>query len=211
MIAYLKGKIIFQDTFLLIIQTDSGLGYEVRTAATFEIMSENDSKVELFIEHVIREDHQILFGFKTMNEKKMFQLLNSVNGVGPKTAFTIITSIPGESLIHSILQDDISIFKSVSGVGPKTAKQIVLQLKDKIEKTQTMQNPKAKKKSSSPWTSSVNHPAIPLDTPLYEGILALESLGFSSQEAKTKLEKILFKHPTIATEDLIKSALSEKY
>ena len=206
MIAHLQGKVIHSAPQEIILQV-AGVGYEIKTSQAYL----EGEEIQIFIEHVIREDSQIFFGFETLEDKKFFQLLTSVNGVGPKTAFNIISTLGASVLIQSILQENVNAFKHVAGVGVKTAKQLILQLKDKVEKMDS-------KFFTSKKTSSVNldsrweneNRSIAKDSPLYEGILALESLGYSPFEAKKILEDIYSSYPHYSSEQLIKTALMNR-
>ncbi|MDH4466955.1 MAG: Holliday junction branch migration protein RuvA [Bacteriovoracaceae bacterium] len=206
MIAHLQGKVIHSAPQEIILQV-AGVGYEVKTSQAYL----EGEEIQIFIEHVIREDAQILFGFDSLENKKFFQLLTSVNGVGPKTAFNIISTLGASVLIQSILQENVNAFKHVAGVGVKTAKQLILQLKDKVEKWDPHLTASKKSSTSSfanRWENENKN--ISKDSPLYEGVLALESLGYSAYEAKKILEDIYALNPNYSSEQLIKTALMNK-
>lgn len=134
MIAYLQGTILSSTPDKAIILTSNGVGYEVHSIAQF-IRSE---VVELFVSTIFRESGTELFAFTDIGQKALFEFVLQVNGVGPKSAFSIIKNLGPAKIISSILEEDESTLKSIPGIGAKTAKQIILDLKSKIEKDATL-------------------------------------------------------------------------
>lgn len=134
MIAYLQGTILSSTPDKAVILTSNGVGYEVHSIAQF-IRSE---VVELFVSTIFRESGTELFAFTDIGQKALFEFVLQVNGVGPKSAFSIIKNLGPAKIISSILEEDESTLKSIPGIGAKTAKQIILDLKSKIEKDATL-------------------------------------------------------------------------
>lgn len=128
MIAYLKGAILHRSTNWLILETN-GVGYRVFTNIR---SSENKVDATLFIHHHIREDQQTLYGFATLAELELFELLITVNGVGPKAAMAILSSSQADRIVNAIAQGDTAVFKAISGIGPKVAAKIIVELKNKV-------------------------------------------------------------------------------
>ena len=127
MIGWLSGTVLFSDGNEVILQTPSGLGYQVFCSF---ILPEG-SQVGIYVSHVIKEAGQELFAFKSLRNKKLFELLLKVKGVGPKSAYALLSHISGEDLIQAILLENKSTLTQVSGVGPKAASQILLDLSQK--------------------------------------------------------------------------------
>lgn len=130
MIGYLNGKILKKNKQTVILDTGS-VGYVVHiTAPCFEKVSEKET-LELFIHTKVREDDISLFGFQTTAELEFFQLLLSVNGIGPKLALEILSQNP-EKVKTAILTSDLAYLTKIPGIGKKTAERILVELKSKI-------------------------------------------------------------------------------
>ena len=128
MIAKLTGKIVHRGISWIILDT-SGVGYKVY--CRIEAINDVD-EIELFIHHHIREDQQTLYGFSALAELELFELLITVNGVGPKAAMAIMGSAPPEKITAAIAQGDAGLFKAIFGIGPKVAAKIIVELKSKV-------------------------------------------------------------------------------
>ena len=134
MIGYIKGIVLSGNEKELIILTSGGVGYSVLTTSGYAGSKMPGDEAELFVETSVREDAIVLFGFRTEEEKELFNLLREVNKIGPKTALSILSSSSAEEISAAISMGDSSFFKKVSGVGPKTAERIIIDLKDKVTK-----------------------------------------------------------------------------
>ncbi len=190
MIGYLKGKIFSSKPTQVIIDVN-GIGYLVFISInTFEKITNKDS-VELFIHTVVKEDSITLYGFSAEAEKDMFELLISVNGVGPKSALSILSGIKSDDLKNAIINADISRIVAVPGIGKKTAERLVLELRTKIDKI--------------PDEGSVEIPFSIKN----EAVAALTTLGYNNKLADKVVRDLLSSEPAAALEELIKKALSQ--
>lgn len=129
MIGFLNGKIRYKDEQTVIIEA-GGVGYEV-------FMGENgpevsDNVVSLWIYTYVREDQITLYGFRDLMLKKLFLLLVTVNGVGPKLAMAILTQLQPKELLDAMTYGNVKALCKVSGVGRKVADRLILELKDKL-------------------------------------------------------------------------------
>ncbi len=122
------------------------------------------SEAHFFVHHLVREDHQALFGFSSSEELAFFELLMTVTGVGPRLALAIVGAHPVTRLQLAIVGDDLDLLTSVSGVGRRTAQRIVLELKEKIHAASIAVGPGATNES--------------------DVVAALESLGYTNNEAR---------------------------
>src|SRR3954470_3249211 len=131
MIAFVEGRVVTLAPDSAVVQA-GGVGYRIFCGpATLAALREGtDSK--LYTHHLVREDLQALYGFRSTEELGFFELLTTVTGVGPKVALTIVSSRPVAELQLAILQGDESVLTAVSGVGKKLAARIVLELKEKV-------------------------------------------------------------------------------
>lgn len=197
MIAHLKGKLLSKSTDSIIID-NNGLGYEVSVPlSTFYTLPEEEGKdVSLHIHTHVREDALVLFGFNTILEKKIFRLLISVSGIGPKLAVNILSGIGPELLLDAISKGDVGRLQSIPGVGKKTAERISLELKEKAIKTGadiSLPPPKA----SSPEEKDIRDDAVS----------ALLNLGYTSKAAERAVDKAAAGLKDITLEKLITQAL----
>lgn len=184
MIVGLVGKITKKEPTLLNVNV-SGIIYEVFVSfnCSSKIISD---EVKLEITHIIREDSQSLYGFLDINEKKLFDTVIKINGVGPKVALAICSTFTPTSFAQIVNENDISMLKRVPGIGPKGASRILVELSGFIVDS-TDGNEDSKLSSS------------------FEAALALESLGFK----KDVVAKVLKTCINGNTSDLVKEALKK--
>jgi Holliday junction DNA helicase RuvA len=173
MIGHLEGKIIYNYEGSIIVNVN-GVGYQVNVP-TLYTKKDINKKIELFIHTYIREDALDLYGFETVEEKKLFKILLSVSRVGPSAAMNVLSSLSYERFINAILTENVSVLKEVSGIGPKTAQRLILELKSKIEDMlPELQLDKSKTMKK-------------YDEELYE---ALTQLGYSKREIDDAIDNL---------------------
>lgn len=193
MIAFLKGRLVHKDPAHVVIDVQ-GVGYQV--AISLQTYSEVKDQEQIFLyTHLqIREDAHVLFGFSRESEKKLFQQLISVNGVGPSTAIVMLSYMDSNELKAAIVREDAATLQSIKGIGGKTALRVIIELKDKL------------KKESWEETSSIS--ASPHNTLRNEALSALLTLGLPKAAAEKSVDAVLKKSGnTITLEDLVKQAL----
>ena len=190
MIAQIKGRLIEKTPTYVVIDCN-GVGYEIKISLnTFS--SIGDSEVcSLFTHFVVREDAQLLYGFKETSERELFRLLISVSGVGSATAMMILSSLSPNDTKQAILNNDVNTLKSVKGIGQKSAERVIVDLKDKISGIEV---------SLTNFTVSNN-------TIKEEALSALMMLGFSKKPAEKALEKAIISEEDLTVEELIKRTL----
>lgn len=127
MIGYIKGNVVYRSANYVIIDT-GGVGYKVYVSPTLL----GNEKLTLFCFHQVREDTSNIYGFSKAEELEIFELLLSVNGVGPKAALSLVGALGKERILQSIAQGDLSVFKSIPGIGNKVAAKIIVELKSKV-------------------------------------------------------------------------------
>ncbi|MFC1840638.1 Holliday junction branch migration protein RuvA [Thermodesulfobacteriota bacterium] len=197
MIAHLKGTLLSKSTDVIIID-NNGIGYEVFVPLStfYSLPDEENSEVSLHIYTHVREDAFILFGFNTILEKKIFRLLISVSGIGPKLAANILSGIGPDLLLEAIARGDVVRLQSIPGIGKKTAERISLELKDKAQKT----------------SSDINLPPVKVhsleEKEVHDDALsALLNLGYSSRAAGRAVDKVISGLTDITLEKVITEAL----
>jgi Holliday junction DNA helicase RuvA len=133
MIAHLRGRLLIKHPNQAIVDV-GGVGYEVTiTVPTFSELAEAGQEVALHIHTHVREDQIALFGFLRAEEKRLFEKLMTVSGIGPKLAVTILSGMPVGELIGAIRAGDVARLTKVPGIGKKTAERMVLELREKLE------------------------------------------------------------------------------
>ncbi len=183
MIGYLSGTVIYSDSSKSIILTAQGVGYEVHTATP--LVPNKDTA--LFISHIIREDAQNLFGFESADDKKFFEMLLSVNGIGPKSAFALVTHLGMSQIITAITLENVDVLKSAPGVGKKSAEQIILSLKDKVTKLEVGM---VTKEMPVKTGAKAKNDDQKLDAFLVkETLAACQGLGFKDQDVLPMIQK----------------------
>lgn len=172
MIGYITGKVVAKFETKILIKTVTGLGYEVEIKDVNEVIV-NDN-VELFILHVIRENEQLLFGFDSLDDKMGVEKLLKVNGVGAKTAATIIYTLGWSEVLKAILNENFKTISSIKGLGAKTAKKIILELKGASTDLKTM--------------NSVSFDAK--DPSIEDFTIALTNIGYKKQDIIFSITKL---------------------
>ena len=133
MIAFLKGRLVQRDPTFVVVDVQ-GVGYQLQISLqTFSEIKEQEN-VMLYTHLNIREDAHILFGFSSLSEKKLFQQLISVNGVGPGTAIIMLSYLNCNELKTAIVREDAASLQAIKGIGGKTAQRVIIELKDKLKK-----------------------------------------------------------------------------
>ena len=190
MIGYLKGKIISSKPTHILLDVN-GVGYTIRISInTFERIIGKET-VSLYIHTNVKEDAITLFGFYSEAEKEMFELLISINGVGPKSALSLLSGISTDDLKQAIITNNIERIVAVPGIGRKTAERLILELKNKVSDI--------KEEGIVPAKPSLQK----------EAVSALTTLGYNLTSSEKAVNKILSELPNCSLEDLIKRSLKE--
>ncbi len=210
MIGYLEGQVLFSDRLETIVQTSSGVGYQVYTS---ELFIEGQT-ISLFISHIIRETSQELFGFVSLRDKKIFELLLSVKGVGPKSAFNLVQSLGVEGVIQAVSYEDKKLLQKAPGVGAKAAAQIVLDLSNKIQRMAIYSNSyQSNFEQSERPAAHKEYKEVQLRKPeskvLDDALLACKELGFSEDDIIPIAQRILKETELVKSEQLIHLVLKE--
>ena len=174
MIGFLKGTVeaIYEDRVMIDI---NGIGFNVcMPVSQLEMLDSPGNDVKVYTYLAVREDAMQLFGFITSDCLELFKLLIQVNGIGPKGALALLSSMSTEDLRYAIMSGDSKTISKAPGIGAKTAQRIIIDLKDKVS-VRDMLNVYSTGNSSQADTM--------LDTARSEAIEALTALGYSSSEA----------------------------
>ena len=190
MYAFISGKVVEKSPTFVVVD-NNGIGYLINiTLNTFTAIGEK-TEVRLYTHEQILEDAHHLFGFASQKERDLFELLISVSGVGCNTARLILSSLTVNELSNAIANDDVKTIQAVKGIGAKTAQRIVIDLKDKLKK--------------SDFQTEIFD--TPNNTIKAEALSALTILGFSKVAIEKALDKLLKQMSDASVETLIKEAL----
>ena len=192
MIGYIKGKIKSLTPEYALIETASGLGFEVLLSGTAFSSLANRQEGELFTYMQVREDGVSLFGFATVEEKEMFLKLISVSGVGPKLGITALSGLSAVDIATAIASNDVKKLSSVKGMGKKTAERIILELREKVSVTASLE------------TSET--PVLVASDGDEDAVVALMTLGFSKSESLKAIARARAQGAS-STEDIIMLAI----
>ncbi|WP_167956717.1 Holliday junction branch migration protein RuvA [Anaerosporobacter faecicola] len=201
MISFIKGELdsIYEDG---IVVACNGIGYDIKVPLS--VMNELPStgeEVKIYTYLYVREDILALYGFLSRDDLQVFKLLITVNGIGPKGALGILSTITPDDLRFAVLADDAKAIAKAPGIGAKTASKLILELKDKLKLEDAFEQKLSKTsvegKEASTETNAKN-----------EAIQALVALGYSNTEALKAVRGIDIT-PEMDTEDILKLSLKK--
>ena len=174
MIGCLIGEVFALEAPTVLLNVN-GVGYEIDTPLSTFCQLQKGQKVTLWTHLTVREDAQLLYGFANPQEKAIFRTLLKVNGVGPKMALGILSTLSVEMLVHTVEHGDVKTLVKVPGVGTKTAERLMIELRDRF---------KAFSSSIAPSNSTSNQMQFSGNSAVAEAEAALQSLGFKPLEAQ---------------------------
>lgn len=189
MIGALRGRIVAKTPPQLMIEV-GGVGYELEAPmSTFFHLPALGEEVSLLTHHVVREDAQMLYGFATQEERRLFRNLLKVSGVGPKIALALLSGISVEAFAQCILNEDVATLVRVPGIGRKTAERLFVEMRDRVKE----------------FTHEPGAAPSGGTTPEAEALGALLGLGYKPAEAARLLKAV--EGASYTTEELIRRAL----
>lgn len=180
MIAHLRGRLLSKQPQQAIVEA-AGVGYDVAiSVSTYTALPAEGTEVALHIHTQVREDTLALYGFLDRNDKRIFERLITVSGVGPKLAITIQSGLPAERLVAALRAQDHATLTRIPGVGKKLAERLVVELKDKLEDL------------------AAAAPAVASAGPAAEDVLsALVNLGYQRPSAQKAIETAIAKDKSV--------------
>ena len=205
MLAYIKGTLEMKMTGYIVIDV-GGLGYKVfMSESGIEKLGNIGETVKVHTFYKVREDDISIFGFNTLEELRMFELLISVSGVGAKTAVTMLDVCEPTEFALAIISEDIKTLTQIPGIGAKSAQRIILELKDKIKKEQQIQELTKAANVVSEGKTKLEQ-KIEYEQKMDEAMAALQVLGYNKKEIEKAFDKLVTEEMT--TEELIRKGLS---
>ena len=193
MLYYVSGPVTVLEPGLAVIDCH-GVGYGCRITAYTAAQLKLDQPAKLFLCESIREDAHDLYGFSTREEQRCYELLTSVNGVGPKAALSILSSGGPQNFTMAVLTGDEKMLTTAPGVGKKIAQRIILELKDKVGDGSA----ELDLSGAAPATAAAPQ------NPAALASAALQELGYSAAEVAAALKGC---DPKATTEELVRYAL----
>lgn len=201
MLAYIKGILEMKMTEYVVIDV-GGLGYKVYMSEVgIEKLGNIGENVKVHTYYRVREDDISIYGFNTLEELKMFELLLGVSGVGAKTALSMLAVCEPSEFALAVVSEDVKTLTAIPGIGPKSAKRIILELKDKIKLEQQVD---AIDKQINGEKNPLQK-AIEKDSRITEAIAALQVLGYNKKEIEKAFDKMATEE--MSTEELIRKGL----
>jgi len=170
----------------------SGVGYYLGISLQTSEKLSLGKETFIYTQEIIREDAHLLFGFSTFLEKEMFNLLISVNGVGPASALIMLSSLSNAEISSAVLSRNSGLLQKVKGIGTKTAERIIVDLRDKVQKF---------------GIADDENSVIPDNKIKDEALSALEVLGISRKISEKIASSIMKQNPDIPVEELVKQIL----
>ena len=197
MIGQIRGLLVEKSSPAILIEV-GGLTYEVLVPmSTAYRLPEVGKELRLHIHFVVREDAQLLYGFYHSSDKALFRALIKVNGVGPKMALAILSSMEAEEFAQTVRENDLSALVNMPGIGKKTAERLLVEMRDRLSDWDD---------SGAVNSTSAHAPSASLVSK--EAETALQSLGYNHQQASRAVVSVLESEPNIAdSETLIRLAL----
>ena len=194
MFAYIKGSLEIKSNGYIVIDIN-GLGYKIfMSQNNIDTIGNLHDIVKVFTYVKVREDDISIYGFKTQEQLKMFELLISVSGVGAKSALVMLSCIEPSDFAIAVISNDVKVLTKVPGIGNKSAQRIILELKDKLKEEQIEEKLKDSSKKLKDNSENIN-----------EAISGLMVLGYSKKDIEKAFEHLDIDNLSI--EDLIKKGL----
>lgn len=194
MFAYIKGSLEMKFKNYIVIDV-GGLGYKIfMSENSINSIGEIGEIIKVFTYYRVREDDVSIYGFKTQEQLRMFELLLSVSGVGAKSALVMLSCIEPSEFAIAVISNNVKLLTQIPGIGPKSAQRIILELKDKLKAEQTEEQLEESKTKTLKVNENVQ-----------EAISGLMVLGYSKKDIEKVFEHLAVE--TLSVEDMIKKGL----
>ena len=203
MIAYIRGTLAYiePEESMAVLET-GGIGYRIlMSGRDLDLLPAAGEELRLYTYLQVREDAFVLFGFFTREDRKLFQQLLGVNGIGPKAALGVLTALSADDLRFAVLADDAKAIAKAPGIGIKTAQKLILELKDKLSLEEAFEA-----RLENHQTKAAAGAASDLSEARNEAVEALTALGYSASESLKAVRKVEAADG-MSVEDILKAAL----
>ena len=191
MIGYLCGTVLLRNAGLVILDVQ-GVGYELTCPlTTVEQLNPEGEEAEIFVKTYVREDQITLFGFSNLGQRKLFEHLTSVSGIGPRLALACLSGIREQDLVKAVVNGEVKKLSSVPGIGKRTAERLILDLRPKFEKSYPLSEATP---DASPILDDLRSALLNLNYPI-------KSVNEYIDEMRSQAEQLSF-------DELLRSAIS---
>ena len=208
MIGRLRGELVEKLPPEILIEC-SGVGYEVTMPMTsIYALPEVNQQATIYTHFVVREDAQLLYGFANKVERKLFRLLIKVNGVGPKLALAILSSMSADQFVSCVRHDDLSAIVKIPGVGKKTAERLLIEMRDRLKDWQVQKpvyDESMPEQMLAQFSTGSEHEDTFVNDEKGDAINALLSLGYKQAQADKAVKSVYKK--AMVSQDIIRDAL----
>ncbi len=202
MIQFVKGELDTVSEQVIVVE-NNGIGFEIMVPlSVVSNLPQTGNEVKIYTYTYVREDALQLYGFLTRDELAMFKLLITVNGIGPKGALGMLSVMDVDALRFAIMADDAKSIAKAPGIGAKTASKLILELKDKMDFEEAVENVLSGGEAAA--AAKANHTDVGFAA--NEAIQALVALGYTSTEAVKAVKKVELT-PDMTVEDILKAGL----
>lgn len=192
MISRVRGELMVRDLERVEVMTSGGVAYEIAIPTTvFERLPRLGEQVTIRTYHLVREDAQMLFGFLDDTEKTVFVRLLTINGVGPRLALAMLSSMTAESVVRAVRERNVAALTAVSGVGKKTAERVVLELTGKLDDIAFAAGALGQRAPGAE-----------------EALRALTALGVTQSDADRAVRGVIQEKGSLSAPELIREALA---
>jgi len=203
-IASLRGTLAGLEGGTCVVEV-SGVGYLVHVSThTAQALPKPGEPVYLHTHQVVREDAHMLFGFGSLEERRMFELLITVSGVGPKVAIAALSGLKPALLARAIRDENIAALVGIPGVGRKTAERLIVELRDKID---VLAAAGAAGKAAASGAETPRG-VLPRSERFDDAVAALVKLGYSAAQAQDTIRRVAEGEESLSLEDLVRRALA---
>ncbi|MGE4232620.1 MAG: Holliday junction branch migration protein RuvA [Bacteriovoracia bacterium] len=208
MLGYLRGKIVLKDENILVVETN-GVGYQVHVLPEVLLSFQEGQEISLYLHTSVRENAIDLFGFQSVFDKKVFLLLNSASGIGPKTAIGVL-QLGAKNILDAIVRGDKSTLSQAQGVGKKTAEKVIVELSDKASALLLSTGGSETRSRSLKTESSSNKQSSDENANWIEAIAALVHLGYSEKESAEVVSEVMKASEEMkGTEEIVRRSLQQ--
>jgi Holliday junction DNA helicase RuvA len=194
LISYIKGTLVEKAPARIVVET-CGIGYDVLVPlSSYDVLGDVGSEVMVYTHFHVREDCHNLFGFATTKERRLFQMLISVSGIGPRSALTILSGVSVDDFCEAITTEQVGFLTAISGVGTKTAQRLIVELKGRISEEEVR--------------VCVGAGPLSARDRISQAVQALIALGFKRPSARKAVERCMNEaEKDLDVEELIRGAL----
>lgn len=202
MIHFVKGELETVTENMVVVE-NNGIGFEIMVPlSVVSNLPQTGNEVKIYTYTYVREDALQLYGFLTRDELAMFKLLITVNGIGPKGALGILSVMDADALRFAILADDAKSISKAPGIGGKTASKLILELKDKMDFEEAVENVLGKGEAAAAAGNTPGDSGVAAN----EAIQALVALGYTSTEAVKAVKRVELTEG-MTVEEILKAGL----